>query len=112
MSPEPKDIVTEAMRCMISQLKEDLHTLPTPLIVFFKMAQEEVEEKEVEVGRDCVGLQVCKQAHSLHRHFVTYNPISQALSQDLETGCPKLAIVKFLGVQIFNGDHNILRFQP
>ena len=60
LSSEPKDIVTEAMRCMISQLKEDLHTLPTPLIVFFKMAQEEVEEKEVEVGRDCVGLQVCR----------------------------------------------------
>ena len=36
----------------------------------------------------------------------------QGLSQDLETGCPKLAIVKFLGVQIFKGDHNILRFQP
>ena len=36
----------------------------------------------------------------------------QGLSQNLETGCPKLAIVKFLGVQIFKGDHNILRFQP
>ena len=36
----------------------------------------------------------------------------QGLSQDLETGCPKLAIVKFLGVQIFKGDHNILRNQP
>ena len=34
------------------------------------------------------------------------------LSQDLETGCLKLAVVKFLGVQIFKGDHNILRFQP
>ena len=30
--------------------------------------------------------------------------------QDLETGCLKLAVVKFLGVQIFN--HNILIFQP
>ena len=36
----------------------------------------------------------------------------QGLSQDFETGCPKLAIVKSLGVQIFKGDHNILRFQP
>ena len=36
----------------------------------------------------------------------------QGLSQELETGCLKLAIVKFLGVQIFKGDHNILRFQP
>ena len=35
---------------------------------------------------------------------------SQGLSQDLETGCPKLATVKFCGVQIFKGDHNILRF--
>ena len=36
----------------------------------------------------------------------------QGLSQELENGCLKLAIVKFLGVQIFKGDHNILRFQP
>ena len=36
----------------------------------------------------------------------------QGLSQYLETGCPKLAIVKFWGVQILKGDHNILRFQP
>ena len=36
----------------------------------------------------------------------------QCLSQDLETGCLKLAFVKFLGVQIFKGDHNILIFQP
>ena len=38
---------------------------------------------------------------------------NQCLSQDLETGCLKLAVVKFLGVQIFKGDHNyILIFQP
>ena len=37
----------------------------------------------------------------------------QCLSQDSETGCLKLAdFVKFLGVQIFKGDHNILIFQP
>ena len=36
----------------------------------------------------------------------------QGLSQDLETGCLKLAVVKFLGVQIIKEDHNILRFQP
>ena len=36
----------------------------------------------------------------------------QGLSQDLETGCLKLAVVKFLGVQIIEEDHNILRFQP
>ena len=37
---------------------------------------------------------------------------TQCLSQDLETGCLKLAVVKFLGVHIFKGDHNILIFQP
>ena len=37
---------------------------------------------------------------------------SQCLSQDLETGCLKLAVVKFWGVQIFKGDHNILIFPP
>ena len=36
----------------------------------------------------------------------------QGFSQELETGCLKLAIVKYLGVQIILGDHNILRFQP
>ena len=36
----------------------------------------------------------------------------QCLSQDLETGCLKLSVVKFLGVQIFKGNHNILIFQP
>ena len=36
----------------------------------------------------------------------------QRLSQDLETGCLKLAVVKSLGVQIFKGDHNILISQP
>ena len=35
----------------------------------------------------------------------------QGLSQDLKTGCPKLAIVKYLGVQIFK-DHNTFRFKP
>ena len=36
--------------------------------------------------------------------------LQQGLSQDLETACLKLAIVKVLGVQIFKGDHNILSF--
>ena len=31
----------------------------------------------------------------------------QCLSQDLETGCLKLADVKFGDVQIFKGDHSI-----
>ena len=30
----------------------------------------------------------------------------QGLSQDLETGCPKLPIVKFWGILIFKGDKN------
>ena len=45
----------------------------------------------------------------LHTHK---NMTPQCLSQDLETGCLKLAVVKSLGVQIFKGDHNILIFQP
>ena len=32
--------------------------------------------------------------------------------QDLETGCLKLSVVKFLGIQISEGIHNILIFQP
>ena len=38
--------------------------------------------------------------------------ITQGVGQDLEIGCLKLALVKFWGVQIFKGDHNILKFQP
>ena len=39
-------------------------------------------------------------------------PTLQSLGQDLESGCLKLAIVKYLGVHIFKGDHKILIFQP
>ena len=42
---------------------------------------------------------------------VSYQVSGQGLSQVLETGCPKLAIVKFWGIHIFKGEHNILRFQ-
>ena len=43
--------------------------------------------------------------------FYSYS-CTQGLSQDLETGCLKLAIEKFLGIQIFEGYPNTLRFQP
>ena len=35
----------------------------------------------------------------------------QCLNQDLETGCLKLGILKFWGVQNFKGDDNIFIFQ-
>ena len=38
--------------------------------------------------------------------------IDQGLSQDLETGWPKLASVKYWGILFIKGDHNILRLQP
>ena len=42
---------------------------------------------------------------TLHRDIMPYFDkviyVYQSLSQDLETGCLKLAVVKFLGVQIF-----------
>ena len=34
--------------------------------------------------------------------------IDQDLSQDLESGCPKLAIVKYLGIQCLKRDHSIV----
>ena len=43
---------------------------------------------------------------------VFYFNVNQGLSQDLETGCLNWAIVKYLGVQKFEGDNNILIFQP
>ena len=42
--------------------------------------------------------------------YVGIKQQNQGLSQDLETGCIKLAVEKFLGVQIFKGDHNTLIF--
>ena len=36
-----------------------------------------------------------------------FMPESQGLSQDLETGCPKLTMVKFLGILFFKGGNNI-----
>ena len=36
----------------------------------------------------------------------------QGLSQDLETGCLNLAILKFWGALFFKGYHNILKLQP
>ena len=36
----------------------------------------------------------------------------QGLSQDVGTGSPELVILRFLCVQFFKGDHNILRLQP
>ena len=50
---------------------------------------------------------VHRNEHSLSQQGVWV----QCLSQDLETGCLKLAVVKFLGVQIYKGNHNILIFQ-
>ena len=47
---------------------------------------------------------------SLILNWASIREDSQCLSQYLETGCLKLAVVKYLGVQIFKGDHNILIF--
>ena len=37
-----------------------------------------------------------------------FSVLNQGRSQHLETGCPKLAIVKLLGIQIFKGEHNLI----
>ena len=41
----------------------------------------------------------------------TLEYVNQSLIQDLGTGCPKLAILKLLGVLFFKGHHNMLRLQ-
>ena len=51
--------------------------------------------------KHCYGSNSHVLRHNKHIHM-------QGLSQDFETGCPKLVIVEFLGVQILKGDHNIL----
>ena len=47
---------------------------------------------------------------NFHNIFTVYS-IHQGLRQDLETGCPKLPIVKFLGMLFYKRDYNILRLQ-
>ena len=37
------------------------------------------------------------------------NPVSQGLGLNLETGCPKMTIVKIFGVLFFKGESNILQ---
>ena len=68
--------------------------------VFSKLATSSIRVKWVKE------LAACESAQSItgdvHCH-------TQCLSQDLETGCLKLAVVKFLGLQIFKGDHNIIQ---
>ena len=51
---------------------------------------------------------------SLHESLQTFQRDykNQGLSQDLKSGCPKLTIVKYLGVQLFKADNIILRLQP
>ena len=55
---------------------------------------------------------ISTQKFSVMRGMKKVCELTQCLSQDLESGCLKLAVVKSLGVQIFKGDRNILIFQP
>ena len=54
-----------------------------------------------------------KVSHLRGRSFLSSEMYlwTQCLSQDLETECLNLAVVKFMGVQIFKGDQNILIFE-
>ena len=60
-----------------------------------------------------IGERVSTQYISLD---ILYQGLTQSsmhrISQDLETGCPKLAIVNVMGAHIFRWDHKLLRFQP
>ena len=44
---------------------------------------------------------------NIHFKYLS-NSGQQGLSQDLETGCPKLSVVKFWGVHVSKGNHSIL----
>ena len=83
-------------------------------VIFFGLLFQEPQRG----GESLLTLQ--KSGYPLNTGELIYRLISiflaqtykQCLSQDLETGCLKLAVVKSLGVQIFKGYHNILIFQP
>ena len=73
----------------------------TPLISMFFIGRKTIEHNMLSF----------LNTHSCLKIFVT-SVVYQCVSQDLETGCLKLSVVKYLGVQIFKGNHNILIFQP
>ena len=83
------------------------------------------EKKLCDTEWPCVPLSLKSQTLRRHDHegFVINGRValtllakdlsrSTSLSQDLETGCLRLEVVKILGVQISKGDHNILILQP
>ena len=88
-------------------------------LAFIHLIIEVSEQDASDLGNDCGLLFVLHSPTStvLASHNICLvvekndNHPNLCLSQDLETGCLKLAVVKFLGVQIFKGDHNILIFQ-
>ena len=68
--------------------------------------------KKINYSRLSQGVHWSAMGQEQSSEYGLYFYAGQCLSQDLVTGCLKLAVVTFLGVQIFRGDHNILIFQP
>ena len=65
----------------------------------------------------CQTLYECSMSIIRYGFIGDYNDVSiyttdQGLSQDLENGRPKLAIVNYKGGLFFKGDSNVFRFQP
>ena len=60
VSPFSADTLGEAMYSLVTQLVEDVYTLPAPLCMLFRALQDNVDEHdEVTASHDCVGLKVC-----------------------------------------------------
>lgn len=48
----------EALYCLVMQVIDDIYTIPTPLSMFFKAAQDKIQEKTMHSPHNSVALKV------------------------------------------------------
>jgi len=60
-----KDILAEALYSTIMQLVEDVYTLPTSIVIFFKAAQRHVAQLGINTPYSSLGIKVGKISLSL-----------------------------------------------
>ncbi len=62
--PGSKDILAEALYSLVSQLVEDVRTLPTSIVMLFQALQHHLDQRGVTTPHNSVGIKVC--ANGVH----------------------------------------------